>query len=143
MSALRIVDYSENKVDSDKADIVSPTESHLVLCLNVHCSEIPGPLRKNRDVQLIIGWNERAAGARDHEPPESLQGTRGFEFRQLSNTPQGFSESPGFKGPNQTNNPMPTEKPTTLTSEAQGSGKGRLIQSSFLPYSHLSRTKTR
>src|SRR6266516_4056434 len=94
MSSLRIVDYSENKVDSDKADIVSPTESHLVLCLNVHCSEIPGPLRKNRDVQLIIGWNERAAGARDHEPPESLQGTRGFEFRQLSNAPRGPFQSP-------------------------------------------------
>src|SRR6266567_6418907 len=99
MSALRIVDYSENKVDSDKADIVSPTESHLVLRLNVHRSEIPGPLRKNRDVQLIIGWNKRAAGARDHEPPESLQGTRGFEFRQLSNTPQGLFRIPGIQRP--------------------------------------------
>src|SRR6266571_6558762 len=94
MPALRIVDYSKNKVDPDKADIVSPTESHLVLRLNIHCSEIPRPLRKNRDIQLIIGWNKRAAGARDHEPPESLQRTRGFELRQYYHTSQRDPESP-------------------------------------------------
>src|SRR5437667_184231 len=51
MAALRVVDYSEDIVYLDKADVVHSTESNLVLSLNIHRAKIPRPFRENLRVQ--------------------------------------------------------------------------------------------